>query len=60
MTAEAVEVIAMVMSPGRVRAEMGGPDATLDAESSISGVRRVIASLRRQDSGGYDGSLVPW
>jgi hypothetical protein len=42
---------------------MGGPEAPLDKEESIRGVRHVIAGLTRADSGAflrYDGQRVPW
>jgi len=42
---------------------MGGASAPLAPETSVSGLRKVIAGLRRQDSGkflSYDGSTIPW
>jgi len=56
-------VIVAVICPGWVRTDMGGPEAPLDKEASIRGVRGVIAGLTRADSGAflrYDGRRVPW
>jgi NAD(P)-dependent dehydrogenase (short-subunit alcohol dehydrogenase family) len=56
-------VIVVALSPGWVRTDMGGTDAPLAPETSIAGMRKVIAGLSRRDSGrfiGYDGSDIPW
>jgi NAD(P)-dependent dehydrogenase (short-subunit alcohol dehydrogenase family) len=56
-------VVVAVVCPGWVRTDMGGPEAPLDKEDSIRGVRQVIARLTRADSGAflrYDGQRVPW
>jgi NAD(P)-dependent dehydrogenase (short-subunit alcohol dehydrogenase family) len=53
----------VVMSPGWVRTDMGGPNATLSPEESISGMRAVIERLQPSDSGNYwnyDGQQLPW
>ena len=42
---------------------MGGPNALIDAETSVSGMLRVIDRVGRPDSGGffaYDGAVIPW
>ena len=52
-----------VLHPGWVRTDMGGPDASIDAPLSVSGLRRVIAGLGPGDSGkffNYDGEEIPW
>jgi NAD(P)-dependent dehydrogenase (short-subunit alcohol dehydrogenase family) len=56
-------VIAIALHPGWVRTDMGGPEAPLDVETSIRGMRSVIDGLRPQDSGeflSWDGSKLPW
>lgn len=52
-----------VLHPGWVKTDMGGPDASIDAPVSVSGLRRVIAGLKPGDSGkffNYDGDEIPW
>lgn len=54
---------AVVLHPGWVQTDMGGPNALIDAETSVSGMRTVLERLRADDSGrflGYDGTEVPW
>jgi NAD(P)-dependent dehydrogenase (short-subunit alcohol dehydrogenase family) len=56
-------VIVVALSPGWARTDMGGAGAPLAPETSVAGLRKVIAGLRRQDSGkflSYDGSPIPW
>lgn len=53
----------VVLSPGWVRTDMGGPNATLSPEESIRGMRAVIAKLTRSDTGtywNYNGEHLPW
>jgi NAD(P)-dependent dehydrogenase (short-subunit alcohol dehydrogenase family) len=56
-------IVAAVLHPGWVRTEMGGPRADIDAPTSVTGMRRVIAALDRERSGrfwAYDGTELPW
>jgi NAD(P)-dependent dehydrogenase (short-subunit alcohol dehydrogenase family) len=51
------------ITPGWVRTDMGGKSALLAPETSIRGLRKVIAGLSPEKSGGffsYDGSAVAW
>jgi NAD(P)-dependent dehydrogenase (short-subunit alcohol dehydrogenase family) len=57
------DVIVVALSPGWVRTDMGGKQAPLAPETSVQGLRKVIAGLKRADSGtflSYDGSEIPW
>jgi NAD(P)-dependent dehydrogenase (short-subunit alcohol dehydrogenase family) len=56
-------IIAVALCPGWVQTDMGGAGAPLKPNESISGMKRVLAGLRLEDSGrflSYDGSEVPW
>jgi NAD(P)-dependent dehydrogenase (short-subunit alcohol dehydrogenase family) len=60
---KAVGVIAVVLHPGWVKTEMGGPHALISSMQSVSGMREVINRLTMNDSGkfiAYDGKEVPW
>jgi NAD(P)-dependent dehydrogenase (short-subunit alcohol dehydrogenase family) len=56
-------IIAVVFHPGWVKTDMGGPNALVSAEQSVSGMRRLIGKLTIADSGkffGYDNREIPW
>jgi NAD(P)-dependent dehydrogenase (short-subunit alcohol dehydrogenase family) len=56
-------ILVAALSPGWVKTDMGGDAAPLTPEASVSGLRRVVAGLRSEDSGGFfahDGSVIPW
>ena len=61
LSSEQIKVV--VLHPGWVLTEMGGPNALIDTTTSVSGMRKVIAGLKPQQSGdfiAYDGTLLPW
>lgn len=56
-------ITAVVLHPGWVQTDMGGPNALISAEQSVSGIRKVISKLTPADSGrffAYDGKEIPW
>jgi len=56
-------VIVIVLHPGWVKTDLGGPSALIEPCDSVSGMRRVIAGLTPEDSGrffNYDGAEIPW
>jgi NAD(P)-dependent dehydrogenase (short-subunit alcohol dehydrogenase family) len=58
-----ISITAVVFHPGWVKTDMGGPNALISVEQSVSGMRQVIAKLTIADSGkflGYDGQMIPW
>lgn len=53
----------IMLHPGWVRTDMGGPNAEIEVDESIAGMREVIADPKRYPGGGfYDwrGQDVPW
>lgn len=53
----------VILHPGWVRTDMGGPSALIDASESVIGLRKVIDGLTLQNSGrfyNYDGSEINW
>ncbi len=55
--------ICIVMHPGWVKTDLGGPQAPLEVEESASGILHVIDSLTPADNGTfktYAGEQMPW
>lgn len=52
-----------VFHPGWARTRMGGPGAAVDPVDSVTGMRKIIASLTPETTGRfyrYDGEELPW
>ena len=53
----------VVLTPGWVQTDMGGPSAPLQPADSISGMKAVLDKLTPANNGtfwSYDGSQMPW
>jgi NAD(P)-dependent dehydrogenase (short-subunit alcohol dehydrogenase family) len=53
----------VVVHPGWVQTDMGGPNAPLKPEDSVASLIKLIDRLSATDSGkffNYDGSILPW
>ena len=56
-------IIVAVINPGWVRTDMGGPNARISAEESVSAMRTVIDGLTLDDTGSFrnwNGREYPW
>lgn len=52
-----------MLHPGWVKTDMGGPQAPLSPQESVSGMRQVIDELTHDQTGtfhNYDGQNIPW
>lgn len=56
-------IFVAILHPGWVKTRMGGPNAKISVEESVSGMREVIDQLDKHRSGefyAYDGEKRPW
>ena len=57
------KIMVGIYHPGWVLTDMGGGNALISAQQSVSGMRRQIDSLNPETSGqfvSYDGQSIPW
>ncbi|WP_293268603.1 SDR family oxidoreductase [Neptunomonas sp.] len=64
---EAQDISCLLLHPGHVRTDMGGPEGDIDIATSITGMRTVVDQINptcmaNMDEGyfNYDGSRIPW
>lgn len=56
-------ICSVVMHPGWVKTDMGGPEAPISVDESVRGMMTVISKLKPSDSGSffnYQGNHMPW
>lgn len=59
----ATKAILCSFHPGWVRTDMGGSEADIDAQTSVAGMRTVLATLKPEHTGSffnYDGQALAW
>lgn len=53
----------IILHPGWVRTDMGGPNGELSVEESATSLRITLTNATREDNGKFfdiDGSIIPW
>lgn len=61
LASQQIKVVAL--HPGWVLTDMGGPNALIDTQQSVAGLRQVLSDLDESSSGcfySYDGTEIPW
>ena len=60
---ESTGAISVLLHPGWVITDMGGPNGLISTAQSVTGMRQVISHLKMENSGefyAFDGQVVPW
>ena len=56
-------ITAVILHPGWVRPDMGGPNGEISAAESVAAMRRTLSRVGPEDAGSFyeiDGSIIPW
>ncbi len=56
-------ITAVILHPGWVKTDMGGPNAQISVEQSVSGMLSILERLTPDDAGRFfdvNGGIIPW
>lgn len=56
-------ITSVILHPGWVRTDMGGPQGELSVTESVTALRHTLAGITSKDNGRFfdiDGSVIPW
>ena len=56
-------ISSIILHPGWVRTDMGGPNGEINTKESAERLRAILASVSIENSGNFydiDGSIIPW
>jgi NAD(P)-dependent dehydrogenase (short-subunit alcohol dehydrogenase family) len=58
-----LDIISLILHPGWVRTDMGGPNGEISVAESGQRLRKILAECTLKDSGSFfdiDGTIIPW
>jgi len=56
-------ITAVILHPGWVRTDMGGPNGEISTAESATNMRKILAKITLENGGDFyetDGSIIPW
>jgi NAD(P)-dependent dehydrogenase (short-subunit alcohol dehydrogenase family) len=56
-------ILTLILHPGWVLTDMGGPDAEIDVSESVAAMLKTLDAASDADNGRFidvDGSTIPW